>query len=535
MYKVADFFCGGGGFSEGFKLAGFEIAFAVDKWQPAVTTHHANHPNAKTKLDDVIRISNLPDKEFHELIPDTEIIIGSPPCTFFSNSNKSGKGDKSLGVKLIEAYLRIVARKKIKKDSILKHWVLENVPNVFSYINDQYTYKDLGIDKEGTLKVKYSSSKVYNSKYFGVASNRKRYFCGDFPELKEIIIKEEDVKSVNNILSNIRKPNDDLEEVIFDPNYNFKLKSKDITDHHYIMEIADFEWKKAKRAKQDKGYMGRMSFPENLDNPSRTVMATMSCSARESMIYPHIPEENRYRIPTVREVACIMSYPLDYRFYGKSKSIKYKLVGNSVPPKMSYAIAKAIAIKNNIPIPTKYKPITFNKDEDFINLNLDLFQINTEKPKKNTAKFKYHIPYMIINTYRVELTNYNSKFDDLKFKWTSEIHKSQGQTAKVLLPNIDLKIINPEHKDLVKDFLKNINKKTSNSNIFQDNFCQTDKYREDNNITGPYEVLNLIKDFIDTNIKDDKKVYIKDYNIEIPYIILVGFYILNRITKHLNT
>ena len=47
MYRVADFFCGGGGFSEGFKLAGFKIAFAVDKWQPAVTTHHANHPNAK--------------------------------------------------------------------------------------------------------------------------------------------------------------------------------------------------------------------------------------------------------------------------------------------------------------------------------------------------------------------------------------------------------------------------------------------------------------------------------------------------------
>ena len=94
MYKVVDFFCGGGGFSEGFKLAGFEIIVAIDKWQPAVTTHHANHPNADTRQDDVIRISNLPDEEFHELVLDSEVIIGSPPCTFFSNSNKSGKADK---------------------------------------------------------------------------------------------------------------------------------------------------------------------------------------------------------------------------------------------------------------------------------------------------------------------------------------------------------------------------------------------------------------------------------------------------------
>ena len=28
--KVVDFFCGGGGFSEGFRQAGFDIVFAVD-------------------------------------------------------------------------------------------------------------------------------------------------------------------------------------------------------------------------------------------------------------------------------------------------------------------------------------------------------------------------------------------------------------------------------------------------------------------------------------------------------------------------
>ena len=42
--RVADFFCGAGGFSEGFRQAGFEICFAVDKWEPAVNTYRANKP-----------------------------------------------------------------------------------------------------------------------------------------------------------------------------------------------------------------------------------------------------------------------------------------------------------------------------------------------------------------------------------------------------------------------------------------------------------------------------------------------------------
>lgn len=539
LYKVVDFFCGGGGFSEGFKLAGFDIIFAVDKWQPAVTTHHANHPKANTKLGDVIAISNLSDEKFHELVPDSEVIIGSPPCTSFSNSNKSGKADKSLGIQLILAYLKIIARKQLKKDSILKHWVLENVPNVDTYIKDKYTYEELGIEKEGTFQVKYPSSKVYNAKYFGVASNRKRYFCGNFPEPEEIIKDESQVKTINDMLTNINTPDHCSSEIIQDPNFNFAMVNSEISDHHYIMEVANFEWEKAKRQKQDKGYMGRMSFPENFDKPSRTVMATMSCSSRESMIYPYIPEENRYRLPTVREIACLMSYPLDYRFYGKSKSIKYKLVGNSVPPKMSFAIAKAIAIANNLNIPKNYTPIKFKDSEleTFVNFQGFKFPINKEKEKKTTAKFKYHIPYLIINAFRVELTNKYSKFDDLNFKWSVEIHKSQGQNAKIYIPKINLKTIEEEHKTIVKDFIIHLKKKIINANTFQKIHCQTDLKRKEENLFGPYELLDEIKNFIEQNI--DKKyteqnIYIKNENIEIPYIILMGYYILERVMSKLN-
>src|ERR1044071_3413838 len=136
--KVIDFFCGGGGFSEGFRQAGFDVIWAVDLWQPAVDTHSENHPDCETIKDDIIRLSELPDEEFHNIVPDSEVIIGSPPCTAFSNSNKSGKGDKSKGIALFEAYLRVIARKKFKPNSILRYWILENVPKVSSYIQESY-------------------------------------------------------------------------------------------------------------------------------------------------------------------------------------------------------------------------------------------------------------------------------------------------------------------------------------------------------------------------------------------------------------
>ena len=531
--RVADFFCGGGGFSEGFRQAGFDLVFAVDKWKPAVMTYKGNKPGVNVILDDIIRISNLGDEEFENLVPDSEVIIGSPPCQAFSQSNKSGNADKTIGIQLIEAYLRIIARKKFKKNSVLKYWVLENVPNSQKYIKKEYSAKDLGVEGDFILHTRNNNSGIYNAKNFGAPTNRKRFLCGDFPEL-EITHSDEEAVTLKAVLDSLGDPLAKTKSDICDVNYpDLILSSTEITDFHYIRELAPFEWKTAKRLKQDKGYMGKMAFPENENNPARTVMATMSSSSREAMILRY--QEDRYRLPTVREVASMMSFPIDYRFYGNTMGIKHTLVGNAVPPKLSYAIAKSIARENGLDVPNKYIPIQHDSDIKFVNLNGVILSINQEKPRREVAKFKYHIPYLILNSYRVELTNYHSDFTNNKFCWDAELHYSQGKKrAAVYDFEVSLDMIDEKFRKPIIRYINKIDKKLLSFDEFQKAYCKTERQRQESGELGPFELLDDVRNFICSlmsplEMKDKKSIINGLY--ELPNAIIVGYYLLQHIIK----
>jgi DNA (cytosine-5)-methyltransferase 1 len=530
--RVADFFCGAGGFSEGFRQAGFEVCFAVDKWRPAITTYRANKPLTNTIVDDVIRISKLPDNEFHQLVPDTEVIIGSPPCQAFSSSNKSGNGDKTLGIELLEAYLRIVARKKYKTNSILKYWVLENVPNIRNYIKEKYTSKDLGLPGEFVLNALSESSKIYNAKYFGAPTNRKRFLCGEFPAPTETHT-DNNVTTLGTVLRSLGEPLAGDREFIADCNYkDLILPISDVTDHQYVYLLEPFEWKTAKRLKEDKGYMGKMSFPENTNKPARTVMATMSASSRESMI---LASNDKYRLPTVREVASMMSFPLDYRFYGASIGIKYTLVGNAVPPKLSYALAVAMKVANSENIPNCYPQIHHDNEIPFINLNYQNLPIKEEKTKKKSAIFRYHIPYLILDAYRVEFTNRHSDFKVSKITWDVELHYSQGR-AKAKSYSFELEAIkcDSELKHSIEEFIYNMQIRVGTPMDLQLRYCMTYNDRRTNQLLGPLELLEEVRRFIDNNIADKfKKSYesIENVGDKVPTIICFGYYILQEIMK----
>ena len=254
--NVADFFCGAGGFSEGFYQTGFNVVYALDFWKPACETHDINHTNCKTLHKNILDIKDL------DSVPDTEIIVGSPPCISFSNSNKAGKADKTLGIKLIEKYLQIVLYKKTKPSSKLKYWILENVPNSMKFIKEKYTARELGLD-EALPDLEIPKRYILTASDYGSPQGRQRAILGDYILPKQT----NNIVFTDVILKALRK------DIITDPSFpNIVLPKDDVSDHNYDSELPKDWTDKAKRLKTDHGYMGKMSFPDRTDRLTRTFM-----------------------------------------------------------------------------------------------------------------------------------------------------------------------------------------------------------------------------------------------------------------------
>lgn len=531
--RVIDFFCGAGGFSEGFERAGFEIIKAYDIWSPAILTHNLNHGGNKDVAikGDVFEISMMDDEEFEKCVPDSEVIIGSPPCIAFSNSNKSGKADKKEGIKLINAFLRIIARKMNKPNSKLIYWVMENVENSKGFIKDNYNSVDLEWDELGDFVLEIPRKNVFNMKYFGVPTNRKRFICGNYPELMNLN-GDEGLINLGEILSSLGKPRpNDYQNsirIIKDPIYGMEIREKELTDHHYIKEIPSFEWQKAKRQKIDKGYMGKMSFPENKEKPARTIMATLSGSSRESMIFEMEGFAKRYRFPTIREVATLMSFPIDFRFYGESDSVKYRMIGNAVTPKFAYEIARVMRLVINPDFgKDKFECIkNFNEETPFTNLNGTQFPLKVEKPKKYLSNYKYHVPQLIENSFRVGLEN---NFEGEDVKWKTVIHYSQGKNARKYEDVfINLAIFRDEEIIKTKTFITECIDKIGSHEYLQVEYCKTMKQRSG---IGPDELLNKIREFIDSFNSLNRYIYVEGIERAVSMKIITSYYILQNILR----
>ncbi len=558
---VVDLFSGCGGFSEGFHLAGFKLVCAIDYWGPARKSIAMNHGKKVIPKDgarynyDIEEISTLPDKEFNKIIPDSDIIIGSPPCVSFSNSNKSGYADKTLGIKLIEAFMRIVARKKNQPNSSLQYWIMENVPKSKDFIDDEYVFRHTDGKKrykgqKRVLKLQVPKGKVYNMTEYGVPSKRSRFICGKFIEPKFTYSDMTDIPKdlhLGAILRSIKikKSTKDIKDPVWT---DLILSSKDVTDHGYLHEIAEWQWKRAKRQKRDKGYMGQMSFPENMNTVSRTVMSFGAIASREGFILPLTYSRDRYRHPTIREYATLMSFPLNYQFSGRSTGIKKKQIGNAVPPKFSYELARAI---NDTKGPRlKRLKAKANMNGEFVDLKDYNFEILAEQERKFKIIFDQHIPYMKIKTYRVVLDNRASNWDIGKIKWTVSIHKGQG----------DYKALKPYPRVYEKHFtltpeeinkISELKKLKGGPKDLHKKYRMPLEKRKEENLLGPEELLEEIKelligpryihikDFLELekhdpkDYSDDSFIIKKDgleYNIPSP--ILYGYFILSEIFKN---
>jgi len=562
--RVIDFFCGAGGFSEGFRQMGYEIIYGFDHWKPAVETYNHNfnlNCVVKNILDFKSSIAEI------ESLPNTEIIIGSPPCVSFSSSNKSGNADKSLGVELTETFLRIVAVKKHQPNSILKAWFMENVVNSKRYLQTAYTFKDLGLtewankNRISPLKIAidlYENSAIINSADFGSFQARKRVISGEIIKKSKLILPKsthsEDgldgkkkYMTIGKMKQNFPHPFTNLSDnIIKDPHYQIKISQSQLTDHFYDTGIYKVEWKFSKYWKINHPFMGKMSFPENENKPSRTITATKIANSRESIIYKtEISRlgDGEYRLPTVREAAIIMGFPITYQFIGAENN-KWRLVGNAVCCSVSRAFAKVVLDEHRFSIPRSLVVKNKPKIDGIVNLNTYKTKSLNKPPIKNQgSRFRRHA--IKDGNLTVTLSNYDIENNpkSAEGKWFTSVQYGTGKGFPIQKINDkyykNLEGIINEYKG-GKEFLKYINngfsEKIGNANELQKLY---ELQKSNTKYTEPTELVDLVQEIIDElkieNVEiEQKKLIVFKHKEKVPVKQFFALYAINKISTIAN-
>ena len=215
---VIDLFCGIGGFSKGFEMAGFDVLFGIDNWEVAIDTFKNNHNNTEGILAD---LTELEDEFFSQYEDKVDVIIAGPPCQGFSMCGKREVGDKRN-----ELFNEVVRAVKIIKPKIV---IIENVVGLLSMKNvDGDNVKDV-IKKEFNEIGYQVEHKILDASQHGVPQKRKRVIfiaskIGEvkFPKPKKYVV------TVKEALSNI-------------PDTTFEYYTEPVNDFQKLM--ADGETK----------------------------------------------------------------------------------------------------------------------------------------------------------------------------------------------------------------------------------------------------------------------------------------------------
>jgi DNA (cytosine-5)-methyltransferase 1 len=226
---------------------------------------------------------------------------------------------------------------------------MENVPRVVLHLPESIPLAWIGIDKRGELAVPIRAE--FNTADYGVPQVRKRFLMGKFPipapthhpaEGRSLFANVESRRpwvTLRAVLESLPPPEGQPNgAAVQDPNYDLALPAGLLTDHFHEVILSEEETTRIKQVKTNHPYMGRMAFPDDLDRPARTVVATQL--GRETLVIGcRVGGQERFRRATVRECAALQSFPLTFQFWGSSLNARYRLAGDAVPPKLTHAIA----------------------------------------------------------------------------------------------------------------------------------------------------------------------------------------------------
>lgn len=356
--KVIDLFAGCGGLSLGFIKDGYTVKKAVEFDASIAKTYKLNHPQVDVIVDDIRNI----DKSGVLKDGDADVIIGGPPCQGFSMAGariRNGFIDDSRNY-LFKHYFNVV--KTVKP----KAFVMENVKGIMTMQDGKIFEEIVRIFSDAKMLdgISYHVNyRIVRAVEFGIPQKRERMiiigtrdninFNQLWEQTKVEILQDYphyfDMVTVEDAIGNLGATTADglIENPIPITNYQKYLATdKEKLTNHTQTNHSKLAIDRMKRIKGGENYTsleeqinsvhsgayGRLCWNEQ----APTITTRFDTPAGGRFIHP---VDNRTLSP--REAARIQSFPDEFIFYGNKTSI-CKQIGNAVPPKISYFLARLI-------------------------------------------------------------------------------------------------------------------------------------------------------------------------------------------------
>ena len=165
--KFIDLFCGCGGLSKGFTLAGYNCVGGIDFNQSAIDTFNHNFKNSKGLCCDLLEMSTERIIAEYGDLADVDVVIGGPPCQGFSSANRYKIEGADPRNKLFFEFVKFVDLAKPK--AIL----IENVRGIVTRDNGYAKDRIYDIFENMGYKVNHE---ILDAADYGVPQHRLRNF-----------------------------------------------------------------------------------------------------------------------------------------------------------------------------------------------------------------------------------------------------------------------------------------------------------------------------------------------------------------------
>ena len=336
--KVFDFFSGCGGASRGFQDAGMDVVFALDSDSDARQTFELNFPAATFEPTD---IRDTSEDVAYELVakqrPNPILFCGCAPCQPFTKHNTvRPERDEDDRVPLLLDFLRFIQR--CEPDIVF----VENVPGIQNVRHDSEPLRGFlrGLEEAGYAEPACDSVPLMR---YGVPQGRRRFLllasrhgsAGLPPHTHGPETVNPDYDTVCDWIGDLPKIAAGETHPTIPNHQAARLSALNLKRIRATLEGGgNRDWPDELRLKCHEdatGYSdvyGRMSW----DRPASGL--TTRCISYSNGRFGH-PEQDR--AISVREAACLQTFPMDFQFAGSLSSMA-RQIGNAVPVRLAKAV-----------------------------------------------------------------------------------------------------------------------------------------------------------------------------------------------------